>query len=130
MSSGNEENKYILAGGMVAFGLSMAILSTLDAVYPLEGERSLGVNLFEGFLLYILTSAAASFLITYKVVRGHIITSLKMGGFAFVVNSVIMVVFQTLYGIVWIFLGYMIGGLIGGSLAKLYSSRRNVTKPS
>ena len=130
MKSKDGDNKYIVSGGLVAFGISMTVLLILDYLFPPDLGADLTLRLFGGLIIYIIAGAAAGFLVAYKIGGNHLINALKTGFFGFVVNIVIMLFLQTLYGIVWIFLGYSLGGMIGGIIAKILFDREKAVKPS
>lgn len=115
----NDDDKYALSAGLIAFGASSSILLIFEYIFPTAGGDFI-FNVFSGFLIYVLSSTFAGFLLTFRSSKGQIVNSLKAGGFGFIINVVIMFFFGTLFGIVWMLFGYILGGIIGGMLGKYY----------
>ena len=124
MKSSNDDNKYVISAGLVAFGISFSVLLTWDYLFPPDIGGNLIISIFSGFLVYVIASAFAGFLITYKSPKEQIITSLKASFFGFMINALIMLFLGTVYGLVWIFMGYITGGMIGGILGKIFAEKQ------
>jgi len=116
----NIENKDYISGGLLSFGLATAINIIVDYLSPstpLYGGFSL-VNLFQGFLLYLFTSAAVGYYVAIKVGENQIKVAVKVGYFAFALNMILLLMHKTYEGAIWILFGYLVGGFIGGLAAK------------
>lgn len=97
----------------------------VDFLYPAtstQGQFSL-VNFFQGFLVYLFTAAAVGFIVARKVGEDHMKVGVKTGYFAFALNMVMLLMHRTYFGALWIFFGYFVGGMIGGTAARLLSKR-------
>jgi hypothetical protein len=126
MKRPNDDNKYVISAGLISFGISFSIILMLDYLFPTGFEGGYLLSIFSGFIVYILSSGFAGFLLTYKSQEQQMINSLKASFFAFMINALIMLFLGTLYGIIWIFMGYGLGGMIGGILGKTYSARTRI----
>ena len=118
----------ILSGGLLALAISLSVLLLLEFLYPIEARKpNLALNLFEGLGVYLIAGASAGFLTTRKLKENHVITSIKSTLVGFLINVLLMFFMQTLFGLTWVFTGYIIGGAIGGILAKFYFNTKNRT---
>ena len=82
------------------------------------------MNLFQGFLLYLFVSAAVGYYVAITGGKNQIKVAVKVGYFAFALNMILMLMHKTYECAVWILFGYLVGGFIGGLVAK-FASRMN-----
>ena len=124
MKDGSEEIMKVVSGGLVSFGFSNLILNLLDIFWPDRYELDLFIiNFFDGFLIYVVISTIVGFFVVNSIKEKFIENSLKCGFFGFVFNGVVMFYMRVLYGLIWIFFGYILGGLTGGVLAELFKRK-------
>jgi len=125
------KSKDFLTGGILAFGLSTATVIALDFAAEFLSIPSdlFLLRLFEGLLVFIPMAALASFMVTRRMRRGHMVEALKTGYFGFVMNLVVMLYNQTFFGLLWVFIGYTMGSVLGGAMGKISSGRTIQTEP-
>lgn len=127
MKSQSNDNKDVVAGGLLSFGISMTVILLLDFLVPVESlENNYLLRLFGGLFVYIIASFVGSFFVTYKLKEKFLINSMKSSYFGFLINTVIMLFIQTLYGLAWVFIGYTLGGVLGSIAAIVYNKRKKV----
>ena len=120
MVESKNDNREYVSGGILTFGLATFQVIMIDYFFPqiavLEGFFL--VRLYQGLLVYILTTAVVGFYVSRRAPDKQIDVSLKTGYFAFFMNIALMLYYRTFYGAIWIFAGYLIGGFIGGLLGR------------
>jgi hypothetical protein len=119
----NGENREYVSGGILAFGIATTQIMIIDFLFPQLGESE-GIyllRLYQGLLVYIVSTTLVGFYLSRRANKKHIDVSLKTGYFAFFMNIALMLVYRTFYGALWILIGYMIGGFIGGILGKSFN---------
>jgi hypothetical protein len=118
----NESTDYVV-GGLLAFGIANASISIVDALVNMEIiSTSYSLRLFEGLLVYVVASLISGYIIANRNRTSKIQESIKSGWFAFFLNAVLMLYYRTFFGLIWILIGYSVGGLVGGFLSQLINT--------
>ena len=127
MVESKNDNRDYVSGGILTFGLATFQVIMIDNFFPLvaESEGFFLLRLYQGLLVYILTTAAVGFYVSRRAPDKQIDVSLKTGYFAFFMNIALMLYYRTFYGAIWIFAGYLIGGFIGGLLGRYVSKKES-----
>ena len=120
MVESKNDNREYVSGGILTFGLATFQVIMIDYFFPQVSvlEDFFLVRLYQGLLVYILTTAVVGFYVSRGAPDKQINVSLKTGYFAFFMNIALMLYYRTFYGAIWIFAGYLIGGFIGGLLGR------------
>ena len=120
---------HYLAGGSIGFSVAMIMMLVLDwAILELGQDKSIPVQIFLSFFPSLVGGALGSFLFTRRTRRKYYEDGLKMGVSGIVITMIYTLLLSVRVGGMYIILGFLGGGLLGGYLSKniLLNDRINV----
>ena len=116
MSRRYPSSSEVLAGTFLGFGVAIVlifIVAHVGAVSPLA-------DVFPT----IVGGIVAGYMVARRTAHNHVITGLLIGVGSFLMSALfIILIFRTIEGLLWIWLGFLVGGAVGGMLSATVRSR-------
>jgi len=116
LSRGFPSSDEFLAGTFLGFGVAMVLIFIavyIGAVPPFADVFSTMVG-----------GIIAGYMVGRRIAHNHVIVGLLIGVGAFVMSTLfILLIFRTVEGLLWMWLGFLVGGAVGGMLSTTVRSK-------
>lgn len=115
---------HYLGGGALGFSVAVMLMVALEWQFERAGwEMSVPVRIAFSLFPSLLGAALAAFLFLRRSRRNYLVDGLKIGFSGFAITFIYTMTFRASVGGAYIMIGFFVGGLLGGSLAKWIAKR-------
>jgi len=105
-----------LAGTFLGFGVAI-VLSFIVAYVKV-------VSPFADIFSAMVGGMVAGFMVARRTAHNHMVIGLLIGVGSFLMSTLfILLIFRTIEGLLWMWLGFLVGGAVGGMLSAMVRSR-------
>lgn len=110
---------HYLGGGAISFSTAMLLMVAVDWVSENSSvAMSVPFRVAVSLVPTLIGAALGAFLFTRRSGRNHLVDGFKIGVFGIVITFLYTMLFRVAVGGVYIILGFLIGGILGGYVAK------------
>lgn len=115
---------HYLGGGALGFSVAVMLMVALEWQFERAGwEASVPVRIAFSLFPSLVGAALAAFLFLRRSRRNYLVDGLKIGFSGFAITFIYTMTFRASVGGAYIMIGFFVGGLLGGSLAKWIATR-------
>lgn len=110
---------HYLGGGAIGFSAAVMSMVALEWLFERAGwEASVPVRIAFSLFPSLVGAALAAFLFLRRSRRNYLVDGLKIGFSGFAITFIYTMMFRVSVGGAYIMVGFFVGGVLGGSLAK------------
>lgn len=110
---------HYLGGGAIGFSTAMLLMVAVDWVSENSSvAMSVPFRVAVSLVPTLIGAALGAFLFTRRSGRNHLVDGFRIGVFGIVITFLYTMLFRVAVGGVYIILGFLIGGILGGYVAK------------